>query len=584
MGNVIDSITTKSQPYLSRNQLRNVFKYSQEENKYVCIDNNHLYVIGNRLEIYKQFKVNYPLTDGYVNEIYCNNHPCDICSYLNTPVICNNKIYIQCFEKIFRVSNSKLIYVTSIPELNLSFQSSFYRRLFAYNNHIFVQNNRKRVYVLSENKFKFVKLTNLNFIPTSGGLFAYDRFAFYEILNNFTEQILFTIENGKLLFSNSVTLILQCSTGTFTFDVFTKNLTYIQSFRESFVLGQIGLEPEYGRQVDENTVQMHWKYWNQAQNNPTLHNVQLMNVQKLKALNIYSCVEHNKLYIYDDKLRILSQSSVKYNFYSGFKSDKFIQNTDEPVHLYRSVLVKNQVFYQLFDKLLLLNNHKLVTVAKIPQFEQHFKLYSSWQSQLFSLGNKLYCISFNSLFVFDKTFKPMMTLVGQAFQFCDLVLVLQPLQLLLLNIDLTTTIIYSIQAQLNGDVLVNRTLQILSCMDGVMHLHNGSEDVFIDLVQKIKIDTHSNLDKNIQSNYLYQFTEKRESNELDFLVTFQIRCVYHKNFFTDKLNLIKQKLNQSELNAKSFKQRILNTHNSVNQQIGRMTSTFVNNFNEQNDQ
>ncbi|CAL6000867.1 Hypothetical_protein [Hexamita inflata] len=174
-----------------------------------------------------------------------------------------------------------------------------------------------------------------------------------------------------------------------------------------------------------------------------------------------------------------------------------------------------------------------------------------------------------------------MTLVGQAFQFCDLVFVLQPLQLLQLNVDLTTTIIYQIQAQLNGDVLVNRTLQILSCSNGIMHLHNGSEDVFIDLVLKQKIDSDNRMQTN---NYLQKFTEQRESCELDALITFSIRCVYQKNFFTDQMNCIQKQLNTSEINTKSFKQRILNTFNNVNQQIGRMIVIFVNNFNEQSNQ
>ncbi|CAL6000866.1 Hypothetical_protein [Hexamita inflata] len=240
---------------------------------------------------------------------------------------------------------------------------------------------------VSEDKFKFVKLTNLNFISTSGGLFAYDRFAFYEIQNDFTEKMLFNVENGKILFSNTVILIIECSNGTFTFDVFTKKIVKTDTFKQNLMLGHVGLQPEQGCKVDENMVKMHWKYWNQVQNKQTLHNAQLMNVLKLKTYNIYSCVEHNKLYIYDEKLRILSKTSVKYNFYSGFKSEKYIQNSDEQVHLYRQVIVKNQVFYQLFDKLLLLNKHKLITIAKIPQFEQHFKLYSTWQSQLFSLSN-----------------------------------------------------------------------------------------------------------------------------------------------------------------------------------------------------
>ncbi|CAL6078416.1 Conserved_hypothetical protein [Hexamita inflata] len=525
--------------------------------------------------------VSYPLSDGYANQNYYNNNPISISPHLITPVICNNIIYVQCFEKIFRICKNRLIYVAQIPELNLLLSSSFYGRLFSFNDHLYVQNNRKRVYVLSEDKFKFVKLTNLNFISTSGGLFAYDRFAFYEIQNDFTEKMLFNVENGKILFSNTVILIIECSNGTFTFDVFTKKIVKTDTFKQNLMLGHVGLQPEQGCKVDENMVKMHWKYWNQVQNKQTLHNAQLMNVLKLKTYNIYSCVELNKLYIYDEKLRILSKTSVKYNFYSGFKSEKYIQNSDEQVHLYRQVIVKNQVFYQLFDKLLLLNKHKLITIAKIPQFEQHFKLYSTWQSQLFSLSNKLYCISFNSLFVFDKTFKPVMTLVGQAFQFCDLVFVLQPLQLLQLNVDFTTTIIYQIQAQLNGDVLVNRTLQILSCSNGIMHLHNGSEDVFIDLVLKQKIDSDNRMQTN---NYLQKFTEQRESCELDALITFSIRCVYQKNFFTDQMNCIQKQLNTSEINTKSFKQRILNTFNSVNQQIGRMTATFVNNFNEQSNQ
>lgn len=102
------------------------------ENLYITVYNNSFYIIdGQRNILFERedgvccYKQNLSKLKGYGNGETC-------VWYLNmyNSVICDGSLYIQVFEKVYKLERSGFKYLTTIPDLNVSHSVYFYGKLF----------------------------------------------------------------------------------------------------------------------------------------------------------------------------------------------------------------------------------------------------------------------------------------------------------------------------------------------------------------------------------------------------------------------------------------------------------------------
>ncbi|CAL6043239.1 Conserved_hypothetical protein [Hexamita inflata] len=85
-------------------------------------------------------------------------------NFMNVPfyyqaVICKGQIYIQCYEKIYKLQKQKLVFVDNIPDLNVNDVQSFHGRMFSSNDLLYVHNGKTQMYILLNDQFKQIHIT-----------------------------------------------------------------------------------------------------------------------------------------------------------------------------------------------------------------------------------------------------------------------------------------------------------------------------------------------------------------------------------------------------------------------------------------
>ncbi|CAL6074816.1 Conserved_hypothetical protein [Hexamita inflata] len=127
-------------------QYMNVHKLLNELDIYLVIEDNYLYIVDKMNNVLEKYSVNYPYYQGYIDPKYRENLFSICNAQLYQSVLCEGTIYIQRFESVFCLRQCKLQLVFQIPNMNLSRVTSFYGRLFVFNNILHVHNNDGELY------------------------------------------------------------------------------------------------------------------------------------------------------------------------------------------------------------------------------------------------------------------------------------------------------------------------------------------------------------------------------------------------------------------------------------------------------
>ncbi|CAL6025764.1 Conserved_hypothetical protein [Hexamita inflata] len=146
--------------YIQQNQLMNLVKLLPNINLYIAVNNNQVILFNQEREILKKFTVDYNISLNCKNQEYNNGQELKFQdNFMNVPfyyqaVICKGQIYIQCYEKIYKLQRQKLVFVDNIPDLNVNDVQSFHGRMFSSNDLLYVHNGKTQMYILLNDSFK----------------------------------------------------------------------------------------------------------------------------------------------------------------------------------------------------------------------------------------------------------------------------------------------------------------------------------------------------------------------------------------------------------------------------------------------
>ncbi|CAL6066246.1 Conserved_hypothetical protein [Hexamita inflata] len=127
-------------------QYMNVHKLLNELDIYLVIEDNYLYIVDKMNNVLEKYSVNYPYYQGYIDPQYRDNLYSIHNSQMYQSVICAGVIYIQCFDSVFCIRQRQLQIAFQILNMNLSRATSFYGRLFVFNNILHVHNDNGELY------------------------------------------------------------------------------------------------------------------------------------------------------------------------------------------------------------------------------------------------------------------------------------------------------------------------------------------------------------------------------------------------------------------------------------------------------
>ncbi|CAL6025081.1 Conserved_hypothetical protein [Hexamita inflata] len=222
---------------LQKSLLMNVIPV--DENNYLSIGQNRIYVISRNCRILAQYPVQFSSSKTGEQRLFKKFHP-----YMFTPVICNNKVYIQYNNSILQVTGRSLTFIANGPDFTFNVSSGQKRRLFSFNNQLywsgdyqFYQVTQKAVKQIPAEHLYFQNevftFNNRVFIQNS------DDFMIYELQPNF--QLKFVIQGAYVQFWSGGVAIM----GDLVLNLEEMRIyePVFQVFREeNFILGNGGLE------------------------------------------------------------------------------------------------------------------------------------------------------------------------------------------------------------------------------------------------------------------------------------------------------------------------------------------------------
>ena len=128
------------------------------DNIYVQISDNKLRYIDSDMKILRDFVVDFPMKEGYVNPKYCEGQYATGSPNLYHPLIVGGRIFVQGLEFVYELVGAKVIKLFKIPDLDIIQSHSFHSKIFAFDNMLHVCNNKGQVFVFKNEKLQ----ANLN--------------------------------------------------------------------------------------------------------------------------------------------------------------------------------------------------------------------------------------------------------------------------------------------------------------------------------------------------------------------------------------------------------------------------------------
>ncbi|CAL6089215.1 Conserved_hypothetical protein [Hexamita inflata] len=208
---------------ISENDLLYKLKLSVELDITLSLSKNRLRLTNAQNEILSEQKIDFNFYSGYTGGFfsrYCNGYQAIFDSHLYVPVLFNGVIYIQYFEYLCCLQNSKLVKLCKIPEIHLDDFRSFFGRIFTLNNCLYVHGSRGGLYQYVNNQLQRVK--------------TFHKCQFYQFQNNIFVQkyneSIFKLENdltlthfidGQIIKSENGTMKVNTRSGTVNIDMRT---------------------------------------------------------------------------------------------------------------------------------------------------------------------------------------------------------------------------------------------------------------------------------------------------------------------------------------------------------------------------
>ncbi|CAL6110039.1 Hypothetical_protein [Hexamita inflata] len=96
-------------------------------------------------------------------------------NFIHTCVLCGGNLYIQYFDSILKLVQSKLCFITKIPNWKSYEYSSQHSRMFALEDRLLVHNNNGSVYILKDCELKFMKSISGRFYHFCGKLYVWKK-------------------------------------------------------------------------------------------------------------------------------------------------------------------------------------------------------------------------------------------------------------------------------------------------------------------------------------------------------------------------------------------------------------------------
>ncbi|CAL6017082.1 Conserved_hypothetical protein [Hexamita inflata] len=383
-------VVEEKEKYLHDCQLLNVMKLAPNLDVYMAVEDGFIHIIDKDRKILHQIKVDY---DYYVGKQFSNpdqkKYQSLVNNFVNNITFHDGSMYVQAFNKVYRIHNMKTELVACLPYLNFDYFKAYPQSVGSDSQHLIVYSDLQRQYILNNNKFKFNKYSSLQCFNFCGHCCSWDEISQCIIFSKFGQELVY--DDDHVFDTKSVSKILFCSSGilimnseefeiVYIFNIvtqqieilhydnrFSKNNIYnnvelgvaglqlkkeiivelfgeeaiykIQEAYENFYKTQTSQYPELENELNsliglvkefpehnKKTELSCREISKPVQERSILQKCQLMNVVKLKSdYNIYLAIEDNNMYIFDDQRRIYGQYRVDYDMYAGIYDAKYSQ-------------------------------------------------------------------------------------------------------------------------------------------------------------------------------------------------------------------------------------------------------------------
>ncbi|CAL5981881.1 Conserved_hypothetical protein [Hexamita inflata] len=160
------AVLEEKDQYLHDCQLLNVMKLAPNLDVYMAVEDGNIHIINKEKKILHQIQVDF---DYYVGKQFkvTQSNPKTACfqnlvhNFINNITFHNGSMYLQAFDKVYRIRNMKTELVATLPYLNLNYFKNQPQSLGSNSQHLVVHCDQQRQYILNNGKFKLNKYSSL---------------------------------------------------------------------------------------------------------------------------------------------------------------------------------------------------------------------------------------------------------------------------------------------------------------------------------------------------------------------------------------------------------------------------------------
>ncbi|CAL6021149.1 Conserved_hypothetical protein [Hexamita inflata] len=160
-------VDEQQEKYLHDCQLLNVMKLAPNLDVYMAVEDCNIHIINKEKKILHQIKVDF---DYYVGKQFkvTQSNPLKtarfqnlIHNFVNNITFHNGSMYLQAFDKVYKIHNMKTESVATLPYLNLDYFKMYPQSLGSNSQHLVVNGDLEKQYILNNGKFKLNKYSSL---------------------------------------------------------------------------------------------------------------------------------------------------------------------------------------------------------------------------------------------------------------------------------------------------------------------------------------------------------------------------------------------------------------------------------------
>ncbi|CAL6021285.1 Conserved_hypothetical protein [Hexamita inflata] len=206
-------VVEEKEKYLHDCQLLNVMKLAPNLDVYMAVEDGFIHIIDKDRKILHQIKVDY---DYYVGKQFSNpdQKPFQslVSNFVNNIIFHKGSMYVQAFNKVYRIHNTKTELVACLPYLNLDYFKAYPQSVGSDSQHLVLCNELQQQYILNNSKFKLNIVSSLICFNFCGYCCNYDKEMQYIMFSEFGQDKL--VFDYELCYkTQSVHIISFCSSG-----------------------------------------------------------------------------------------------------------------------------------------------------------------------------------------------------------------------------------------------------------------------------------------------------------------------------------------------------------------------------------